>query len=141
MEFLKIYDVTEQFKQLREEGKYYEKYYIQEDTHDYHVFRIIKGNYDDENEWGYEGIPDDGFTIERENINKMDVLDYADINYSSRVERDRAISGLLPRKIIEYVTGVDEDQGYGNWDFAVYENIEECEKYRISEDYYEIIRM
>lgn len=134
MEFLKIYDVTKEFKEISCDGDFYNKYYVQEDTHDFHVFRIFEGNYDDENEWGYGNDPEGGYTIERENIPKYEVLEHLGYQSRDRVARDRLINRLAMFEIIKGVVGSDEGRGYANYDFAVYETIDECVKYRVEEN-------
>ena len=126
MKFLKIYDITNKLAdKLTENG--YERYYIQEDTNDYHIFRILKGNYDEENKYGKWKNADDGFTLERQNINKYDLLQFLEIDYRNKFEISLCIKNLImENKLIPNLFEYDLRDGFCNWDYLIFKTIDEC---------------
>lgn len=92
-EFMEIVDVTDR---LWPAHKDYIKVYIQFDVNDWHIFRIIEWDYDN-NPWVY--------TVEMENIEKK----YKELG--------------LDDEIIEHIL---ENDTFENWDYSVVDSLDEA---------------
>lgn len=125
MEFLKLYDVTEIFKKdiKNDIMPNYKKMYIQEDTRDFHVLRIIEGDYDGNK---------DVFTVEREEISKIDVLEKLN-QYEPGMEVRGIFKYFYSYGVLKTILEMDADKGYENYEFSVVSNFEEALKLATSE--------
>ena len=120
MKLLMIYDETSKVKKLEELSVITEtpwnmlKYFIQEDIHDYHVFRVLKGSYEDECE-----NREDAITVEYQKINKSQLCDYMGKSVKDRKSRDYAIQNTRESTLIEKIIAFDNEDGYTNYRYDV----------------------
>lgn len=115
--FLEIKDATEVYDKLVKEFKEaYVKYYIQEDVWDFHVFRILKGDYDGD---------DSVYTVEMENIDKLDVVDKMGIELGDMDVRE-AFKYVDKLEALKAVIRCDVEKGYQNEEYQTEDTLDEA---------------
>jgi hypothetical protein len=116
MEFLKIHNCTHMVNQLALDDTYqhivphYEFYGIQSDVKDYHVFRVIKGNYNSDDA--------DVYTVEYTQLSRDD------------------IKSEIPRRVMMYDV---EENALENWSCDEYPTLEQAIARVTSNGYYELV--
>lgn len=115
--FLEIKDATEVYDKLVKEFKEaYVKYYIQEDVWDFHVFRILEGDYDGD---------DSVYTVEMENIDKLDVVEKMGIELGDMDVRE-AFKYIDKLETLKAVIWCDVEKGYQNEEYRTEDTLDEA---------------
>lgn len=114
---LKLIDAKEVMDNLKpEEAKQYVAYFVQYDTWDFHVFRIMKGDYD-----GNQDI----YTLEMDNISKSDIINELNIELGG-LDIRQAFDYIDELDAIKTVVEFDVNRGFENWDFKTADSLEEA---------------
>lgn len=128
MEFLKLYDGMDIIKRLHEEKELVgiqptdlHGYYLQADVHDVHVFRILKGSYEE----GYENEKN-AIAVEHEKLCKFEILDFLDKNPKGRKQRDEMFDAYSESFLLSTAIKFDDNKGMENWEMQTVFSMEEA---------------
>lgn len=127
--FMDLYDVTLLFNGAIKD-KYspaYTHMYIQQDTWDFQIYRIQKGDYE-ENQVVY--------TVENQKISKSDVLDKLKMN-DPKIDVRSAFEYIYGYEVFMAILKLDADSGYENWEYETCETLEEAVS-MVTEDHYTV---
>lgn len=128
MDFLKIYDGMDTIKRLHEEKEFFgmkpsdlHGYYLQEDVHDVHVYRILKGSYEE----GYEN-DENAIAVEHEKLCKFELLEFLDKNPKNRQQRDEMFQAYSDDFLLSTAIKFDDNKGMENWEMETVFSLEEA---------------